>query len=78
MLEMLKGRILLNSKVMQDFCFGLWPATASGEEINPNQIFYVEVDQKASRFKYKCTAPGFGQKGNYGNGAIDAEQVIFI
>lgn len=63
-----KGKIKYGAPVSQDFGYGHWPATKSGESVDTDMIFDVEW----SGTFWKCVAPGFGElsTGNYGNGSI--------
>lgn len=74
----MKGKIKIGTRIGQDHSIFIWPNCAPpvkdyiGKEykfkaINQDMIFDIEDRGKGM---FKCVAPGFGEKGNYGNGAI--------
>lgn len=72
-------RIRVGATVSQDFGVGRWPATKSGEDVDPDMEFEAEWTGKY----WDCRADGFGLKegGGYGNGSIfafgmDAVEVV--
>lgn len=72
MTNRLRVRIKPGAAVSQDFGFGKWPATKSGQDVDVNMIFDAVWD---GRF-WDCRADGFGARrwegeaGEYGNGSI--------
>lgn len=71
----MRGRIKRDASVMRDFIYMRWPyvkivrideesieCDAEKEDI----VFDVEWKKEF----WKCTAPGYGKKGNYGEGAL--------
>ena len=78
----MKGRIKIGAFVGQDFEYGRWPATKSGEDVNPNMEFEITKQP----FGWSCVADGFGvlngkgRYGRYGNGSIhvyDNDGIVF-
>lgn len=73
------GKIKIGAIVSQDHGIGRWPATRSGDNVNPEMIF--EVEWRGSF--WDCRADGYGfhaPRGQYGNGSIfvhDKDGVIF-
>ena len=56
----MRVRIKNKSLVQQDFHFCEW--------IDDGEIF--RITKKISSQRYQLTAPGYGEPGNYGNGAV--------
>lgn len=66
----IKARIKRGAPVYQDFGFGEWPACkppGGGTEASDPDM---EFECTRERDGWNCTAPGFGQRGDYGNGSI--------
>ena len=67
-----KVRINVGARCGQDHAFGRWPATRSGEDVDPNMVF--DADWRYNH--WECRSDGFGRRtwlgesGGYGNGAI--------
>lgn len=65
-------RIKVGALVSQDFGYGRWPATKSGEDVSPD----MEFDAEWTGEWWDCMADGFGRRawlgegGGYGNGSI--------
>jgi hypothetical protein len=75
MTELMKTRrvrINIGALVGQDFGTGKWPATAAGEDVDPD----MEFDAEWTGEWWDCRADGFGRRswrgeaGAYGNGSI--------
>lgn len=66
----MKGRIKPGSGIMVDFQFGKWPFVPQGQDlpkkVDPDMIF----DCTCKGDVWECRGPGFGLKGDYGNGSI--------
>lgn len=69
---MMHGRIKVGALISQDFASGHWPATRSGDDVDPDMRFDVEW----TGTYWICKAPGYGymrsqgEQGEYGNGSI--------
>jgi hypothetical protein len=68
----MKARIKVGALISQDFASGHWPATRSGDDVDPDMKFSVEWKGTY----WDCKAPGYGymrsrgEQGDYGNGSI--------
>lgn len=73
-LEPVVGRVRIKTgaTVSQDCKIGMWPATASGDDIDPD----MEFDAEWRGSWWDCRADGYGrrswygERGGYGNGSI--------
>jgi hypothetical protein len=52
--------------ISQDRATGYWPATRSGEDVDPKMEFIGTWNGRL----WDCVAEGFGARGSYGNGSI--------
>lgn len=70
MADTIKARIKRGAFIYQDFASGYWPACkppgGGTEAADPDMVF----DCTREHGWWECKAPGFGQRGDYGNGAI--------
>ena len=68
----MRGRIKIGALISQDHAVGKWPATRTGDEVDPDMEFDVEWNGKF----WDCRADGIGRRswlgesGGYGCGSI--------